>query len=63
VCSDPAQTPEALKQETDRYLIENAVANALRSIYGERGLRGDERKRIAHDLTRELQLRGVTIKR
>lgn len=57
---DPAQTPAALKEASDRYLIEQAVKAALRAIYGDRAV--DQTRRIAHDLSRELVLRGVTIR-
>lgn len=54
---DPAQSPEALERLRQAYLIENAISESLRAIYGDRAVH--ENKRISKALASELTKRGV----
>jgi hypothetical protein len=54
---DPAQSPEALERLRQSYLIESAISQSLRAIYGDKAVH--ENKRISKALANELLKRGV----
>lgn len=59
-CSrDDAQTPEALECLKQEYLLEKTLQNCFRVLYGDSAV--NTTKRIAHELAKELVVRGVVI--
>lgn len=56
---DVEQTPEALENMKQAYLIEQSLQQSLRVLYGDRAVH--ETKRISKALAAELVKRGVII--